>query len=178
MNGKPNDGGPTAYVAKLVQTGVIYESLGLFEVAVGAYQEAIRHNPKSATMQYWARNNLAFSLNMLGRFDEAVPLCIAAINIAPDRYNAYKNLGVALEGQGRLVEAASNYCNAAVADPRDGRALALLGRLLERQPEIGRGHPEIAAAVESARKAATSEDAVLLRSPATGEWKLVWRWTR
>jgi hypothetical protein len=62
--------------------------------------------------------------------------CRAAIGIDPGRQNGHKNLGVALQGQGRYCDAARSFILATMACPQDGRALGLLEELVAAQPEI------------------------------------------
>jgi len=50
--------------------------------------------------------------------------------------NAYKNLGISLEGQLRFNEAAEAYDRAIRVDPRDCRPLKHLETLLDFQPEL------------------------------------------
>ena len=50
--------------------------------------------------------------------------------------NAYKNLGISLEGQLRFKEAAVEYDRAIRVNPRDWRPLKHLETLLDSQPEL------------------------------------------
>jgi tetratricopeptide (TPR) repeat protein len=80
---------------------------------------------------------------VLGRYCEAEEFCRAAIEIDPDRYNAWKNLGVSLQGQGRMGDAALSYCEATDRGPEDPRAFRLLEDLLMAHPELLKQNPVI-----------------------------------
>ncbi len=56
------------------------------------------------------------------------------------RFNAYKNLGVSLEGRQKFVEAARAYIQAVQRQARDARALRHLEALVDLHPKI---HQEI-----------------------------------
>lgn len=57
-------------------------------------------------------------------------------------HNAHKNLGLALEGQGRWLEAAEAYQQAVIAWPADRRAYDHLQRLLNEHPSLAASHPQ------------------------------------
>ena len=60
----------------------------------------------------------------------------AAIEINPAMHNAFKNLGLALEGQGRRREAAEAYIRATESGPMDSRALRHLEDLVAANEEF------------------------------------------
>ena len=103
-------------------------------------------------------NNLGYCLNYLGECTRAEEYCQTAIRIDPDRHNAYKNLGVSLQEQGRTVEAAKAFIASVCRFPADTRALSHLASLVEAHPEISEGFPDIhnqlEACVEATRDAA------------------------
>jgi tetratricopeptide (TPR) repeat protein len=74
-------------------------------------------------------------LNWFGVYAEAIPYCRAAIVIDPNRHNAFKNLGVALQGERQYSEAADAYIKATRICPRDGRAQRRLEHLLSKSKE-------------------------------------------
>ena len=80
---------------------------------------------------------------MLGRHSEAEEFCQAAIEIDPDRYNAWKNFGISLEKQGKMENAALSYCEATERGPEDPRAFRLLEDLLMAHPELLDQNPVI-----------------------------------
>ena len=66
------------------------------------------------------RNNLGFALNRLGRYADGEALCRQAIALDPRRASAYKNLGLSLQGEGRVVEAARAFVTATQVGPSGG----------------------------------------------------------
>ncbi|TAM44890.1 MAG: tetratricopeptide repeat protein [Acidobacteria bacterium] len=128
--------------------GQLCEQRGDFPAAVAAYSRALALLPRQDLDWYFLNNNLGYSLNQVGRHGEAEAFCRAAIAIDAGRYNAHKNLGLSLQGQGRYVEAARCLLEAARAQPDDLRALGHLEDLLARHEEIARGHPEILKVVQ------------------------------
>lgn len=84
-------------------------------------------------------------------------MCRDAIEIDPGSYNAYKNLGVALQGQRIYPEAAVLFLRAALSYPPDPRSLGHLEDLLSNhREEVEREIPDIAdhlaAAVDARQK--------------------------
>ena len=134
--------------------GQLFEGMGDLPEAVAAYSRAFALPARENDTWYLLNNNLGYSLNQIGRHDEAEAYCRAAITIDPERYNAHKNLGISLQGQGRYLEAAHCLLTAAHAAPGDTRALSHLEDLLARHEEIGRDHPEILEAAQDCREAA------------------------
>jgi len=59
-----------------------------------------------------------------------------AIRIEPNRYNAHKNLGISLEGQGEYHEAIKSYVEAIKKEPMDARVLLYLENLIDREPYL------------------------------------------
>jgi tetratricopeptide (TPR) repeat protein len=114
-----------------------------WEDAVLQYGLALEQGAESPGAAYYGNNNRAYSLIQLGRFDEAEPHCLAAIEIIPKRHNAHKNLGLVRQGQGRWAEAAHSFVKAAALCPADGRARHLLNALLAAHPDILRTDPTL-----------------------------------
>lgn len=112
------------------------EKQGDFTAAVGFCREALAMEPMRQDVWYFIHNNLGYSLNMLGRFAEAEHFCGAAVEIDPARPNAHKNLGLALQGQNRWIEAATCFVWATNACPSDDRASQLLRRLVTDHREL------------------------------------------
>ena len=54
-------------------------------------------------------SSIALGLNMLGRFDESIPISLRCVAIKSDAADCYANLGEALEGVGKLTEARRAY---------------------------------------------------------------------
>lgn len=138
--------------ACVLAMGQTMEQVGDYESAVRYYREAFAFEPVHTQTWYFINNNLGFSLNTLGKFDEGEQFCRAAIAIDGGRPNGFKNLGIALRGQGRFPEAAECFIKATQADASDARSLKLLEELLERQPELSF---DFEARLECCRKAVT-----------------------
>jgi tetratricopeptide (TPR) repeat protein len=136
--------------ATVLAMGQTMEQVGDYESAVCYYREAFAFEPVHTRTWYFINNNLGFSLNQLGKFDEGEQICRAAIAIDGQLPNAFKNLGLALRGQGRFAEAAGYFVQATQADASDARSLKLLEKLLEQRPELGF---DFAAPLECCRKA-------------------------
>jgi tetratricopeptide (TPR) repeat protein len=117
--------------------------------AVVAYNHALAAEPVDPRVRYFANNNLGYSLLQLGRFDEAEEYCEAAILINPGQYNAHKNLGLALEGQGRWLDAAQSLVEAARLCPQDARAWLHLQQLLTLKPDLLAQSPDLTMTVAS-----------------------------
>lgn len=141
--------------------GQLAEQSRDYAKAAGHYEHAIAVLPSDPRLRYLMHNNLGYSLNEMGSHKEAETNCRIAIEVAPDRYNAHKNLGVALEGQGRWVEAAESYLKSATSRNRDVRPLMHLDRLVEEHPEVHETLPELADQMEVCR---TEDEAARART--------------
>ena len=106
------------------------EQAGDYRSALEAYLRAFELPQKSNGVWYYLNNNTAYCLNQTGQYQEAEKYCRAAIEIDPNRHNAYKNLGIALQNQGQYADAAKNFIRAAKMAPTDTRALAHLEDLI------------------------------------------------
>ena len=135
--------------------GVIREQTGQFEAASRCYA-AVTPDLLEGEERYFALNNFAYCLNRLGRHAEAERLCRRAIETDSKPFNAHKNLGIALERMGRVVEAADAYLVAAKATEHDPRPLRHLRVLVATHPDLQHERPAIAkeveALIDSARK--------------------------
>ena len=133
--------------------GRIRERMAQFDAAVRCYR-AVEPERLNEEDRYFAENDLAYCLNRLGVHAEAEEACRRAIAVDGSRFNAHKNLGIALERTGRLAEAAGAYRTAAQAPDSDDRPLRHLRVLLANHPEIGRDHPDLAKDAEVAPRIA------------------------
>ncbi|HMG21000.1 MAG TPA: hypothetical protein VK607_06770, partial [Kofleriaceae bacterium] len=79
---------------------------------------------------YLIHNNLGYCMNQVGRYEEGEAYCRTATEIDPKRANAFKNLGLSLQGQGRLAAAAGSFVDAVKANASDPRALKHLEDLV------------------------------------------------
>jgi tetratricopeptide (TPR) repeat protein len=117
---------PEAKTECLLRMGIAMENERDYEAAYRAYARAFDLPQEPNDTWYFLNNNRGYCLNQIGRYFEAEKYCRAAIQIDRSRYNAHKNLGVALAGQGRCAEAAKEFIRATRLCPSDSRALALL----------------------------------------------------
>ncbi len=133
MESLPN---PEDKAACVLNMGATMEKAGDFEAAAGFYREASALEPAETATWYLIHNNLGFSLNKLGRFAEGETYCRRAIKIDATRPNAFKNLGIALDGQGEHREAARCFVTATQVDAADDRSFHLLEDLIQHHPEL------------------------------------------
>ena len=116
--------------------GQAMEHVGDFAAAARYYREAFAYEPSQTHTWYFIHNNLGYSLNQLGDFAQGERYCRAATSIDPRRPNAFKNLGLALQGQQRWEEAARCFVQATQVEAADPRSLRHLEELLRAHPEL------------------------------------------
>lgn len=150
--------------------GQLMESIGDFKAAVVYYKEALTLEPAQTSTWYFVNNNLGYSLNQLREFTEGEKYCRKAIEIDPSRPNAFKNLGLALYGQGHYHGAANCFVTATQVNAADSRSLGHLEVLIKEHPELGF---EFQDKIESCRAAveAASKKAEELKPVAYRGWK-------
>ncbi len=127
---------PREKAACLLSMGRAMEQLSDYQAAVEAYSRAFELPQEQNENWYFLNNNLGYCLNQVGRHQEAEKYCRAAIDIEPRRHNAWKNLGIALQGRGFYIEAALNLIRATNLCPTDSRALGHLEDLIAGHREI------------------------------------------
>lgn len=127
---------PEEKAACVLTMGQAMEQVSDYPAAVRYYKEALALEPTRTFTWYFINNNLGFSLNTLGQFAEGESYCRKALEIDPARPNAFKNLGIALAGQGSYQEAARCFVGATQANASDARAFRLLQDLLKQHPEL------------------------------------------
>jgi len=151
--------------------GQTMEQVGDYEAAVRYYREALILEPVNTGTWYLIHNNLGFSLNTLGKFEDGERYCRAALQIDPTRPNAFKNLGLSLQGQQNFVEAARCFIQATQADASDPRSLKLLEELLVQHPGL-----DLAEELECCRQAvAVARDARKALEPVVHRgWRKQW----
>lgn len=124
--------------------GMECENANDHETAAGFYRLGIDSDPIEIGARYFLHNNLGYCLNRLRQHDEAEQMCLAAIGIDPRRFNAYKNLGLARQGQGKYPEAAALFLKAAHIFPFDLRSLDNLEEILaDHKEEVELAIPDI-----------------------------------
>jgi Flp pilus assembly protein TadD len=128
--------------------------------AIAHYQQVAAQTPHDPEVCYYGHNNLGFCLIQLGRFDEAEPCCLAAIDVEPRHHNAYKNLGLVYIGQGRWLDGALALLEASQRNPADPRAwrhleqlLAARPALLDQSADLRHGVAELKQAIDTGRVA-------------------------
>jgi tetratricopeptide (TPR) repeat protein len=107
-----------------------------FEAALGHFSTALGLNPKQKKIVYVLHNNMAYCLNTLHCYTEGERHSHMAIEIHWTRASGYRNLGISLRGQGKMVEAGWALVEAAKLDASDERARVLLRALIGENPEL------------------------------------------
>ncbi len=124
-----------------------------YATAVHFYRASRTAEPKNPIIRYFVNNNLGFSLNQLGRFDEAVPVLEEAINISPYQSNAFKNLGLAYQGLGNYEKAVECFYAATKANAADGRSIRHLEELVKEHPELYKTIPTLESILDGCQRA-------------------------
>ncbi|MEW6516134.1 MAG: hypothetical protein AB1439_04430 [candidate division FCPU426 bacterium] len=138
----------------LLLSGQLAEQVNQPEAAIAFYREGLAHKTENVAISYYLRNNLAYCLNLRGEYLQALDLTQQAITLDPSRPNAFKNLGVSLQGLGRYAEAARAFLKAIHVDVAYPRSLPLLEQLLAGQREkVLAEIPDIDEQVEACRRA-------------------------
>lgn len=149
---------PSDTAVHLLQLGQIAERRNDYELAIHHYQRGLEVGPTIQFAEYFLRNNLGYSLLRMRRYKEAKPLLETAIQINPDRANAYKNLGFSFWGLGNHVEAAKCFIEATCADAGDRRALKHLEKLYSVHPKISESIPDFDSLLTACRQAVKEVD--------------------
>ncbi|HOW58069.1 MAG TPA: tetratricopeptide repeat protein, partial [Smithellaceae bacterium] len=123
-------------VKYLFALGQIVEKMHDFESALNYYREAANLCSTVSDVSYWINNNTGYCLCMLKRFAEAEDFCHTAIDLDSSRFDAFKNLGLSQQGQGKLRDAMDAYIKAIKIYPQDVRAMNLFENILDKHPEL------------------------------------------
>jgi tetratricopeptide (TPR) repeat protein len=126
-----------------VEAGIRHECSENWLAAAEEYRQIFELNPAEWVARYSANNNLAYVLVQLGEYEQAAGYCRAAIAIRPERYNAHKNLGLALQGMGCWNEAARSFIEATLLCPQNARAWQHFEHLLLARPHLVEQDPEL-----------------------------------
>jgi len=148
----------------LLAMGSLMEQIKNYEAAIVFYSQALSLEPTNSMTWYFINNNLGYCLNYFNKYIEAEPYCRAAIKIDPRKQNAYKNLGISMEGQGKYTEAAMFYIKAVEANARDPRAFMLLQELVAKHEAIQFDIPDIQVQIKKCHEAVKLAQRVLLRN--------------
>jgi tetratricopeptide (TPR) repeat protein len=109
--------------------GVIAQQRGQFNRAAELIEQAIKlHTDRPAY-----HSNLAGAYRGLGRFDDAITHCRAALALQPNQPEAQLNLGLAHQAAKRWTEAESAFKDFALGWPADHRGPQSLGDCLREQ---------------------------------------------
>jgi len=144
---------PERHASYWLALGQTMEQIDNFHGAIEYYKQAFSMEPTHSHTWYFINNNLGYSLLQVGRFEQAEPYCRAAIEIDPAKHNAYKNLGLSLQGQARYNDAAISYLQSIRANSADPRALKHLETLLAEHPAVLAEVPEIRDLLNRSREA-------------------------
>ena len=138
--------------------GTIYDTLGVFDVAVGYHRRAIELNPRYVTAHY----NLGKTLHARGALDEAAKCFLRAIELESCFALAHHDYAEILVVRGRIDEGIERYRQALKCDPdsaisHNNLALALrskglvsqtlrhLRRAIELSPDYAKAHYNLGA---------------------------------
>ena len=130
------DSTPTAKAYFCLCAGQEMERQQNYEAAIACYSLAFGLTPGTDDVWYFLHNNLGFCLNHFEKYEEAEPYCRQAVEMYPARHNAYKNLGISLQGQAQYLAAAEQFLKAVLICSNDPRALSDLKLLGQQHPEI------------------------------------------
>lgn len=147
---------PKSPAAGALLLGSLLERAGDSVSAASTYSRALDLPESKREIKYFLNNNLGYGLHRVGQFSEAEGYCRIALAIDPSRHNAYKNLGIALEGLGRHAEALASYLTATELFPADPRALQFARGLLTKFPFLAEETGSEAA--EKARRLGAARD--------------------
>jgi tetratricopeptide (TPR) repeat protein len=124
-----------------------------FNAAISIYSRGLSMEPASPETWYLLNNNIGYSLIQMGRYEEAEVYCRAAIEIDRNRHNAYKNLGLSLEGQDKYQEACIALMQATRVNAVDPRAFKHLESLISQHPDLLDIVPELSAFLDKGKTA-------------------------
>jgi tetratricopeptide (TPR) repeat protein len=137
----------------LLSLGQLSEQLDEYARAAEYYERGLAEESAKDEVGYFLNNNLGYSLNKQGFHERAATHCRTAIAVDPERHNAHKNLGIALEAQQHYPEAANAYRKAAERCTRDSRARMHLEQLAKAHPDLHTTLPDLPKTLEALRKA-------------------------
>ncbi len=132
---EPEVATPPPQALLLWQQGYALHLIGRYQSAARFFRKSIEIHPTAE-----AHTFLGWSLSYLGRIEEAIDECKAAITLDPDYGNPYNDIGVYLIDLGRTNEAipwlekathAKRYCCYQFPHFNLGRVLLMKGRLEE-----------------------------------------------
>jgi tetratricopeptide (TPR) repeat protein len=107
------------------QSGVLFAMQKRWEQAIPEYRRALAENSK----HYAAHLSLAQALWQVGQHEEAIAEARVALEIDPDRKNAYRMLGNFYAAERNVAEALAMYERVLEIDPQDEQVRKLLEAL-------------------------------------------------
>jgi hypothetical protein len=149
----------------------------MFDEAVGAYRQAIGHNPDLPEAHF----NLGVTLYDQCKFDEALASYERAIDLKPDYADAFNNRGNVLQDLHRMDEALASYDAAIALRPMFAEALNNRGdaflKLKRVDDALASLDGAVACAPDFAQAHLNRSVAFLLGGDYTRGWKeYEWRW--
>ncbi|MEI7672355.1 MAG: tetratricopeptide repeat protein [Deltaproteobacteria bacterium] len=153
----------------ILAMGQLMEKHRDYEGAVKYYRQAFEMEPCRTEVWYFINNNLGFSLNQIGMYQEAEPYLKAAIAIDSCRPNAHKNLGLCHVGWGDFAFASRCFVVATQVNASDGRSLKHLEELVQEHPELLVDERDLAEELDACRKA------VELARAQQPDWQAEWK---
>ena len=120
----------------LLALALLMEEMEDYDSAKAYYEEVLKLEELEDNTLYFIHNSFGYLLILLGQFEEAETHLERAITIDPELANAYKNLGLACEGLGRLEGAVECYITATQVEPYDARSMVHVENLLSKHPEL------------------------------------------
>ncbi len=140
-SGRPDEALPHCQAAVALQPemaeahnnlGNVYRALGHFAEARWCYGEAIRKNPEMSQ----ACVSLALTLQLEGRWDDALPWLRRALEVQPNSLDYLALLAEAEVDREHFAEAIDCYQKILAHDPGDATAHNALGWLLQEEGEL------------------------------------------
>ena len=120
----------------LLALALLTEEMEDCDSAKAYYDEVLELEELEDNTLYFLHNNFGYLLIQLEQFEEAKAHLERAISIDPELANAYKNLGLACEGLGRLEAAVECYITATQVEPYDARSMVHVENLMSKHPEL------------------------------------------
>jgi tetratricopeptide (TPR) repeat protein len=146
--------GPEEQAASYLALGQLHERVQDYVGAASYYRGALETKPGEKTPTwYWIHNNLGYCLIQIGQFKEAETYLKAALEIDPHRPNAFKNVGLALVGQGEYAKAIEHFVRATQVNASDARSLKHFEEVVEAHPELLVAAPDLQQQLDACRKA-------------------------
>jgi tetratricopeptide (TPR) repeat protein len=127
---------PHSRALHVMKLGQLLLDLKVYESALAVNAFAYYLQPYYNHTWHILYNNLGECHNHFERYDLAESVLLEAINIIPENHIPYKNLGIALEGQGLFVEAAESFFQAIEKYSADPTSHELLKNLIKVSPRI------------------------------------------